>query len=434
MRRRLAALFVAAGLLLGVRAVALAHAMLVSAEPVAGSHLASSPARVRLVFSEALEVSLAELSLTGDDGRTVRLVAAGDPHDVHALIAPVSTLAPGSYRVNWRVVSADGHPVEGAYVFTVGAASVAPPPIARDDAANAPAAWGPMIAGAPVIPAVVRGLAIGSLMALGGLLLFAAWPGATVDAAGNTALRALSLSTVVLLVLNIAAWAINAVPDHRLTGDTLAAALGTGVGRVELWRAALALLAAWALWLARRTRLALLFATAALIVSAASGHAAAIHAFWSVPTKAIHLLATSAWIGGLLWLLTRRRDHGAAFVREAGRVSSVALVAVIVVTLSGVLQTLLILPAPLDVFRSAYGAVVLAKVAGLAVLIAFGAQHRFRMMPRLARDSTMPARLRSSVIREVGVMAVVVLLAGLLAFVPPPGGAPIASSPSSSEP
>ena len=101
MRRRLAALFVAAaGLLLGVRAVALAHAMLVSAEPAAGSHLASSPPRVRLVFSEALEVSLAELSLTGDDGHAVRLAASGDPHDVHALIAPVSALAAGSYRVN----------------------------------------------------------------------------------------------------------------------------------------------------------------------------------------------------------------------------------------------------------------------------------------------------------------------------------------------
>jgi len=434
MRRRVTALFVAAGLLLGVRAVALAHAMLVSAEPAAGSHLASGPPRVRLVFSEALEVSLAELSLTGDDGRTVRLTASGDPHDVHALIAPVSALAAGSYRLNWRVVSADGHPVEGAYVFTVGAAVVAPPPIARDAAAHTAAAWGPMVAGAPIVPAVVRGLAIGSLMALTGLLLFAAWPGAANDPAVNTALRALSLATVVLLTLNIGAWTINAVPEHRLTGDALAAALGTNVGRVELWRTALALLAAWALWLARRTKFALLFATAAVILSAASGHSAAIHALWSVPTKAIHLLATSAWIGGLIWLLTRRRDHGAAFVREAARVSGVALIAVIVVTLSGVVQTLLILPAPLDVFRSAYGAVILAKVAGLLVLIAFGAQHRFRMMPRLARDSTMPSRLRSSVIREVGVMAVVVLLAGLLAFVPPPGGAPIASSSPSSEP
>jgi methionine-rich copper-binding protein CopC len=116
-------------LLLGVRSVGFAHATLLRAEPAAGSHLAASPSLVRLVFSEAMEPALAQLLLVGADGQTTKLASSGDPHDVNAIIAPVSALAGGAYRLRWRVVSADGHPVEGSYTFTVGAAAVAAPPV-----------------------------------------------------------------------------------------------------------------------------------------------------------------------------------------------------------------------------------------------------------------------------------------------------------------
>lgn len=419
MRRRAVPLLTAVGLVLGASSVALAHAMLVSAEPESGAHLAAAPSRVRLVFSEALEISLAEVSITDDSGHTVKLKPAGDPHDVHALIAPVQGLVPGSYRVTWHVVSADGHPVEGSYVFTLGAAAAPPPP--QEAESSVPAAWGPTVAGAPIVPALARGAAIAALMSFAGLLLFVAWPDGVPAAPVPRIAKALSLATVLLLIVNIAAWAINAVPDHRLSADSLAAALGTAVGRVELWRASLALLAAWAIWVARRARLAFVFAAAAVAVSGASGHSAAIAPLWNVPARSIHLLAASAWIGGLIWLASRVRDHTAQFVRSAARVSTVALLAVLLIAVTGIVQTLLILPSPLDVFRSAYGAVVLAKVAGLLVLIAFGAQNRFRIMPALGTDGMAGARLQTSVRRELIIMTAVVLLGGLLAFVPPPG-------------
>src|SRR6185312_11147442 len=79
-------------LLLGTRRLALAHASLISAEPRQGSVLAVSPSRIRLLFSEALEPTLAQISLVAGDGHTIPLIASGDPHDVHALIAPVDSL------------------------------------------------------------------------------------------------------------------------------------------------------------------------------------------------------------------------------------------------------------------------------------------------------------------------------------------------------
>jgi putative copper export protein len=182
-------------------------------------------------------------------------------------------------------------------------------------------------------------------------------------------------------------------------------------------------------WLARRARLALFFATAALIVSGASGHSAAIHPMWATPAKAIHLLAGAVWLGGLLWLVARARSidgvSGAGFARDASRVSSAAAVAVIAVTVSGLLQALLFLPTPLDVFHSAYGAIVLAKIAGVLVLLGFGAFHRYRVLPKLASIEGSRERLASSLRSEIAVMILVVLMGGLLAYVPPPSGQPM---------
>jgi putative copper export protein len=224
----------------------------------------------------------------------------------------------------------------------------------------------------------------------------------------------------VLLALHLLAWLVNAAPEHRLTGDAVAAGLASGVGHVELWRIGAALLALWALWLARRESLALAFASAALLLSGATGHAAALHAVIAIPAKALHLGAGAAWLGGLLWLLSRDRSDAARFSRDASRVSSVALVAVLVVAASGVVQGLLFLPSPLDVFRSAYGAVTLAKLAGLLALVAFGAHHRYRVLPRLTASPEIPNRFAVTLRRELVVLVAVALLGGLLAYTAPP--------------
>ena len=411
------------------------HATLVSSEPAANSRLASSPTRVRLVFSEPIEGKLGRISLHPTTGATITLRAGADPRDVHAVVAPVEALAPGSYRVDWRVVSADGHPVDGTFVFAIGDTALGTP--AAPPAPTAPAAeqetepdtWGPAVAGAPLFPALLRGAALGALMAAAGLLLFHV--GAAPNAAQRSDARVRRLTTVVvilgpvLLGAHMIAWLINTAPDHQLDASWAGAALETIVGKIEMWRTGLAILALWAWWLARRPALALGFAAAALALSGASGHSGAIQPQWGVPAKAIHLLASAVWLGGLLWLVVRpEADDAAAFARDADRVSSRALIAVIAVAFTGVVQTRLFLPSWADVVSSTYGLLALAKAAGLLVLVAFGAYHRQRLMPRVtvaARTVADIAALRGSVAREMIVMALVILLGGLLAYVPPPG-------------
>lgn len=426
--------------ILVMSAVAFFHATLISSVPAANSRLAVSPPNVHLVFSEPLEAQLAHVSLISADGATTVLRVGGDPHDVHAIVAPLDSLAEGAYRIAWRVVSADGHPVEGSVVFSVGRVASAidtvpaPPPTSSEE--EEAATWGPAIAGAPVLPALLRGAGVGSLMAAAGLLFFLAWARLGPAARPGRIALWLAAASAILLVAHLAAWLVNASPDHRLDAEWIAAASGTTVGRIEMWRTGLAVLALWALGLARRPRLALLLAMAALTVSGATGHAAAIQPRWAIPAKALHLVAAALWLGGLLWLVVHERhrdgeserDWSARALVEAGRVSSVALVAVIVVTLSGVAQTLLFTPSIAGLLSSAYGIVVLAKVVGLVVLAGFGAHHRVRVIPRLAASSFATDGVRFDVVRrdfartvsnEIVVLWIVVLLGGFLAYLPP---------------
>jgi putative copper export protein len=229
----------------------------------------------------------------------------------------------------------------------------------------------------------------------------------------------LSVATPLFLGLHLLTWMLNASPDHHLDSAWLASTAASTVGRVELLRTGLALLPLWALALARRSGLALALTIPSLLLSAAVGHSAAIHPMWAVPFKAMHLAALAVWIGGLLWIVVPGRDE-AHPTTDIMRVSTLAMWAVVVVTLSGIVQTLMLVQSATGV-RSPYGAVVMAKVAGLLVLVAFGAYHRRRLLPEIrTRGRDADSTLQSSVARELFVFCVVILLGGFLAYLTPP--------------
>ncbi|MFL5384059.1 MAG: copper resistance protein CopC [Longimicrobiaceae bacterium] len=423
----------AAALVLASPMAARAHAGLASSAPAAGDTVAAAPRRLLLRFTEPVEAAQSGLVLLTWDGRAVTLVPGRDPEDVAALEASLPALEPGGYRVQWRTLSADGHPVDGSFVFYVGGsgATLAPAPAER-------AMEEPVSPALLSLAAVLRGLGVGALAALCGLLIFATRDPSTEDRTGRLAL-ALACAAALLLAAHALAWAAYARGTHG--GAPLRhLLLETGPGHLELARAALALFALWALALARRPGLALGFAAAAVAASGFTGHAAAIHPALSAPAKAIHVAAVAVWLGGLAALFaTLKRDDDPRgpspllpAVREKGpgdeghalalRVSSLSLAAVVALAASGVLQALLFAPLGL-LARSAYGAVLLAKLVGMAVLVAIGARNRYRLVPRLP-EAGARAALRRSVGWELAVMSLVLLAAGLLAYLPVPRSDP----------
>jgi copper transport protein len=437
--RRVAAGFVAAGMLvLLTPRVADAHAMLLSSDPAPGSTLASSPRQVRLVFSDALDASLDRMTLVDRTGHRTTLQVHGDPHDVHALLAPLETLRPGTYWVVWRVVSADGHVVGGSLVFAVGTAppdTSASAAVSSVSASSDVGAVGPVLAGAPMLAAVLRGAAVGCLMALAGLLALAMWQAPELSTTVIRAARWLAIAAALLSIGHLVTWLADTAPGNHIDTAWAQTALATNTGLADLARCILAILAVWALMLVRRPGLAIGFAIGALIASALIGHATTNDPAWNIPAKALHLLAVSVWLGGLLLLLLL--DHrDASYLRAVDRVSAVALIAVVAVLVTGVIETLLMSRSLALLLRSTYGALVAAKLGGLAVLVAFGAYHRTRAIPRLHTGASGSA-FRRSVARETGVMLLIVLLGGWLAYVPPPASAsstmPMSMHPSSQE-
>lgn len=412
----------------------LLHASLLRSTPAANSHLTKAPESIRLVFSERIVPELSQITLIRPDGSSTQLRVANDPHDVHTLVGSVLGGAPtsGPYKVSWRVLSADGHPVAGSFSFTLEGArdtsrssATGPLPVTATSTAVGGPAVSPSSVAAPdekqipVFASLFRGLGLGAMMTGLGVLFFAATSRERRNLAPpKVIVRAISIGAI-LLVAHMIAWLDHVSPTGRLSGNFLGSMLGSTIGRVELARTILALLTFWAIALARRTTPALILGGACLLVSGAIGHPAAIDPYWTIPAKMLHLVAGSVWIGGLVWLVWLSRCDEPACRVEARRVSSVALISVIVIALSGLLETFFFLNTPADLTGSPYGRRVLAKMIGLAILIGLGAYNRFGLLPTLdATDG--PGKLSRSVRVEVAVLTMIIVIGGFLAYEPTP--------------
>ena len=121
MRRLTTTLALSAALLGLWCAPALAHAQLLGSEPAAGDRLRESPDQVRLRFSEPVEAEFSPLEVYDSGGdRVDEDDARVDPDDAKVVLVGLGEELPeGSYTVDWRVTSIDGHVVDGTYEFAV---------------------------------------------------------------------------------------------------------------------------------------------------------------------------------------------------------------------------------------------------------------------------------------------------------------------------
>ena len=111
-------LALAAGLAILSANPVLAHSLLLESTPAAGSVLTASPEYLTLRFNNRVERRLSRVHLVDERGRVARAPIAGDDaQPAETLRAAVPPLAPGVWRVEWQVFSADGHVVNGGYTF-----------------------------------------------------------------------------------------------------------------------------------------------------------------------------------------------------------------------------------------------------------------------------------------------------------------------------
>ncbi|MEV2236794.1 copper resistance CopC family protein [Micromonospora sp. NPDC049891] len=174
-----AAALTVAALLIGPVQPAYAHNVLRKASPAQDAELKKAPTRITLEFMQKLNPSFTTITLSDADKQQVTV---GEP-EVSGTKGTVSidpTLANGVYTVAYRVVSADGHPVQGSYTFTVAdptaTAEPSPSPSASEPApeSSAPPSVEPSataVAASPAASGSSDGPGTTALLAGGGVVL-----------------------------------------------------------------------------------------------------------------------------------------------------------------------------------------------------------------------------------------------------------------------
>ncbi|MFI6033848.1 copper resistance protein CopC [Streptomyces sp. NPDC051315] len=365
-----------------------AHAALRGADPADGSVVETAPRSITLTFTESVGLLDDSFRVLDPDNRRVDTDTArhADGRADTARVTLPGKLGTGTFTVAWRVVSADGHPIAGAFTFSVGEPSATRAPLPTGSVEDPATA---------ALYKIGRYLAYGAAALLIGAALFVAVCRPTDARSLRRPLVAgwsvFTGSTVLLLLLR-APYETGAGPSRALDPSALAGTLSGRPGLALVAR--LALLAVAAVLLVRqrgRERVArpTLVTGAVLAVGLALTWAAAEHASAGIQVPAamtssvLHLLAMAAWLGGLAALLTLLH-HGALQATVAARFSRLAAASVAVLAVTGVYQSWRGLGSPDALTDTPYGRLLLAKLAAVALLLAAGTRSR-RWTDRLAR-------------------------------------------------
>ncbi|MGW4443770.1 copper resistance CopC/CopD family protein [Streptomyces sp. NPDC004682] len=415
-------------LLLAVTAVlfagaapASAHAALTGSDPAQGVVVDKAPTQVSLTFSEQVAMGDDSLRVLDPKGKPVQ---QGKPANVSGTTYAVqlkSGLAKGTYTVTYQVVSADSHPVAGAYTFSIGAPSQT------------------VVSGT----ATVGGGVIGTLYAIGRYVSYAGYivlvGGAAFvlacwrRGAGVRALQrlvvggwvALTGATLWLLLLRgsyTTSGKFGDVFDLALLGQVLQTKAGAAlVSRLLLLAAAALFVAVLFGAYARRDEaegedegegnlvseeravgeeaeekrdLGFGLAIGGVVVAAglAASWAMAEHASTglqpgiAIPVDIVHLLAVAAWLGGLTSLLVALYRAPADTPLEASavrRFSRLAFGSVLALVATGVYQSWRQLGSWSAFTETRYGQLLLVKIGLVAVMVALAGISR-RWTGRLA--------------------------------------------------
>ena len=97
---------------------AVGHSLLLESTPAANSSIDAPPRELRLRFNNRIEKRLSRVRLVDDRG-TARDLPVTEDGAADWLTAGIPSVTPGRYRVEWQVLSTDGHVVNGRFNFTV---------------------------------------------------------------------------------------------------------------------------------------------------------------------------------------------------------------------------------------------------------------------------------------------------------------------------
>jgi len=429
-----------------------AHAYIVQASPGEDELVATAPERLTLEFNESLQTAFYDIKITAPDGTQADdgnvQIDAERPHVLETGLR--SGLGNGTYAVSWKAVSADGHPIQGAYVFHIGEPSGAPAGLA--DLTSGTGQTGGPIKWILSLTDWIQYLALSVILGTLAFLLFRIAPSSMarepMEVPGSYKLlwisyAAASVAAIISLPLNTIYE--SGVAIHEFSWALMGSALKlTSFGLI--WMAQMLILMLLAVTIlsgydrdrSLKIRIwssygSLVLVLGWLLTHAMTGHpAAAEQRGLAITMDYVHLIAAAFWIGALTAMAVclppladklPPKVRGEVYWGAIRRFAAWGIGAVAALVATGIYSSLIILPEPVltSLFTTTYGYVLLAKIVLLLVMIAFAWRHA-----RTARQGK-GNRLAGSLKAELAIGAVVLALAAVLTHLSP--GQPEAAGP-----
>ncbi|GGW45365.1 copper resistance CopC/CopD family protein [Streptomyces xantholiticus] len=375
------------GALLAGASPASAHAALTGSNPKDGAVVATAPKEVTLTFSEQIAMgddSIRVLEPSGKRADTAEVRDLGTGGTVVYGVALHSGLPDGTYTVAWQAVSADSHPVSGAFTFSIGAPSKTEVALPEEEAGGGVVGF---------LYDVARYAAYGGfvLLAGGAAFVLLCWQrGATVRPVQRLVVQgwvAMTASTLAMLLLRGPYTGSGKLADVLDLG-ALPAVLESKTGAALVSR--LLLLGAAALFVAvlfgayakredetEKKDLTFGLAIGGTVVAAGiaatwalSEHASTgVQSAVAMPVDVLHLLAVAVWLGGLATLLSVLHRSAPIDRRAVQRFSTAAFASVVVLAATGLYQSWRQVGSWSALTGTRYGQLLLIKVALVAVMV-----------------------------------------------------------------
>ena len=410
---------------------AFAHATLQQSTPENNSIVRTSPDVVQLQFSEAVETAFGSIRVYDCVGERVDSGNVDRPSESSVAVNLDRGLPAGTYTVTWRVISADAHPVAGAFVFHVKAASKSGECEQVFGKESTPGSVDALFKFVRALDFALTLLVVGGAAAIA-LVLRSAAP--ELRAMLYRILAGLAVGLVVACILCIVlqgAVAGGFGLSEAFRWDTVDSVLQTRFGEAFLWQLGLAAVIAPGAFLASRSRnstlglLVLVPAVLLLPTLSAAGHARTSGTL-ALIADVVHIAAASMWVGGLaftvLALLLAGADRWPLASRAVPVFSILAVGSVVVLIIAGTVRGYEEVKAFHGLWDTTYGKLLLFKIGLVLPLLALGAYNNRFAVPRLKRQiaSALEQRrfLRAAGV-ELAIMAAIVGVTAVLVTEPP---------------
>jgi copper transport protein len=412
--------------LFGLATAASAHATLLETLPADGAQLDRAPSEVIITFDEPVDLPPGSMRVFDDAGRRVDL---GDPgHGSRPDQVRVSLgggIGEGWFVATWSVVSADGHPLRGAFQFEVGTNQEAIDPGVLEAILGQGGS-----AAASVAAAVVRWISYLGGLGSAGALLFLTLTRSQLSELGqsrlHTLIRTLAIAGISASVLSVPLFAIESsgLELESVSLPALSQAATSPYGIAAAVRIAV-LVTPLVASLSFGPIPALFFLAGIAVAETLAGHTLSTSPGWlMIAANLIHVGSAAIWIGGLAALGLAMRSlgrNGPAGARMVAMFSRLALWTVVALAGAGLILAWLTVRAPRALISTAFGWTLLAKTAVMLAVLAVARYNRSTLVPAIVGSGSNEgwSRLKRTVRFEVIGLVVAVAVTALLVTLPP---------------